>query len=239
VLAFLSSLEVVFETKTEGGYYINNEQPRHVINSLTFFYPILHRSSFSLYLACELAEEYSSIVRRYLHRGTIGIGLFYIILAIDGLPFNKCAFGLVTYISYLPLLATFPFVQPISFATIWALVVTLLNHISWFNYFISDEYRKYLRVEYEQGSSTSLISGSPAMKVMGFLFVFVWVVPLGYFISLTSIEESLPFAHGGIGSNSQGQKKGKGLFKSFVDELLEKKNQFFPKKNTDPYKQYQ
>jgi len=77
------------------------------------------------------------------------------------------------------------------------------------------------------------------MKVMGFLFVFVWVVPLGYFISLTSIEESLPFAHGGIGSNSHGQKKGKGLFKSFVDGLLEKKNQFFPKKNTDPYKQYQ
>jgi len=206
-----------------------------VIHSLTRLLSHIHRS-FSLYLACELAEEYSSIARRYLHRGTIGIGIFYIILAIDGLPFKKCAFGLFTYISYLPLLATFPFVQPVSFATIWALIVTLANHISWFNYFISDEYRNHLRVEYEQGNSASLISGSPAMKVMGFLFVFVWVVPLGYFISLTSIEESLPFASNSHGGG--GQKKAKGLFKSFVDGILEKKNQFFPKKQ-DSYKQYQ
>jgi hypothetical protein len=84
------------------------------------------------------------------------------------------------------------------------------------------------------------------MKVMGFLFVFVWVVPLGYFISLTSIEESLPFAQGGIGSGgSNGQKKAKGLFKSFVDGLLEKKNQLFPSatnanvtKKTDSYDTY-
>ena len=149
----------------------------------------------SLYLACEMAEEYSSLAKRYLHRSTIGLGLFYIILAIDGLPFKKCAFGLFTYISYLPLLATFPFIQPISFPTIWALIVTLANHISWFNYFISEDYRHHLRDMYKN-VSTLLMGGSPAMKVMGFLFVFVWVVPLGFFISLTSIEESLPFAQG-------------------------------------------
>jgi hypothetical protein len=192
-----------------------------------------------------MAEEYSSLVKRYLHRSTIGIGLFFIVLAIDGLPFKKCAFGLFTYISYLPLLADFPFIQPVSFTTIWALVVTLVNHVSWFNYFISDDYRYHLRDTYQQESSF-LMGSSPAMKVMGFLFVFVWVVPLGYFISLTSIEESLPFAQGGIGSDgSNGQKKAKGLFKSFVDGLLEKKNQLFPSatnanvtKKTDSYDTY-
>ena len=134
-------------------------------------------------------------------------------------------FGVVSYLSYIPLLANFPFVQPVSVATIWALVVTLLNHLSWFNYFISDDYR------YEHGrnyNENSFGSQSPAMKVMGFLFIFVWVVPLGYFISLTSIEESLPMATGNQGGG-EGQRKMKGLFKSFVDTLLQKKDEVMRK----------
>ena len=72
--------------------------------------------------------------------------------------------------------------------------------------------------------------GSPAMRVMGFLFIFVWLVPLGFFISLTSIEESLPFATSS-GGGGGGQRKAKGIFKGFVDSLLEKKNQMFPPRN--------
>ena len=196
--------------------------------------PILYR----LYLACELAEEYSSVVRRYLHRSTIGIGITFIILAIDGLPFKKCAFGVFTYISYLPLLANFPFVTPLSIQTIWALIVTIANHFFWFNYFLSNEYRDELRTGHSDDSL--LYGGSPAMRVMGFLFIFVWVVPLGFFISLTSIEESLPFANSGSGSGHGGQRKAKGIFKSFVDSLLEKKNQLFPPavKRYDTYETY-
>jgi len=170
--------------------------------------------SAGLYLACEVAEEYSSIVKRYLHRSTIAIGITYIILAIDGLPFLRCAFGFFSYISYLPLLANFPFVQPVSFPTIWALIVTIGNHICWFNYFLSYEYRDDLRANYSEGSMFN--GGSPAMRVMGFLFIFVWMVPLGFFISLTSIEESLPFASSGGGPG--GQRKAKGIFKSFVEK---------------------
>uniref|UniRef100_A0A7S3VHE4 Uncharacterized protein n=1 Tax=Chaetoceros debilis TaxID=122233 RepID=A0A7S3VHE4_9STRA len=172
--------------------------------------------SAGLYLACEIAEEYSSIVRKYLNRSTIGIIIFYVILMIDGLPAKNCLFGIFAYISYLPLLATFPFVEPISIPTILAGVTTLGNHVLWFNYFISYEYRRELNQ-----SNHNLLAGSPAMGVMGFLFVFVWAVPLGFFISLTSMEESLPLAGGG------GRKK-KGMFKGFVDSLLEKKNDLFP-----------
>jgi len=195
-----------------------------------------HPSHDRLYLACELAEEYSSIVKRYLHRFTIGIAITFLILAIDGLPFTKCAFGIFTYISYLPLLANFPFVQPVSIATIWALLVTLANHVFWFNYFISREYRDELsssinsRGRYVEDDGVFGWGGSPAMRVMGFLFIFVWLVPLGFFISLTSIEESLPFATSS-GGGGGGQRKAKGIFKGFVDSLLEKKNQMFPPRN--------
>mmetsp|Transcript_8861 Transcript_8861/g.16734 ORF Transcript_8861/g.16734 Transcript_8861/m.16734 type:complete len:213 (+) Transcript_8861:139-777(+) len=177
--------------------------------------------SAGLYLACEIAEEYSSTVRRYLHKSTLGIGFTYIILAIDGLPFTKCALGLLTYFSYLPLLATFPFVQPVSLVTIWALIVTLANHISWFNYFLSHDYREELRSSYDESSFIS--GGNPAMRVMGFLFIFVWLVPLGFFISLTSIDESLPLAQQGHYGQS---KKNKGIFKTFVDGLWEKRSLF-------------
>ncbi len=30
------------------------------------------------------------------------------------------------------------------------------------------------------------------MRVLGFLFIFVWIVPIAFFVSLQSIEESLP-----------------------------------------------
>ncbi len=155
-------------------------------------------------------------MKRYLHRATIGVIISYVILLIDGLPLKNCAVGILAYLSYFPLLATFPFVETVSLGTILAGVMTLGNHMMWFNYFISYEYRRTLNQ-----SDMNKMMGSPAMGVMGFLFVFVWLVPLGFFVSLTSMEESLPLAGGG------GKKK-KGIFKSFVDSILEKKDQMFP-----------
>ena len=74
-----------------------------------------------------------------------------------------------------------------------------------------------------------IFTGNPALRVMGFLFVFVWMVPLGFFISLTSIEESLPMSSPGGGMH---QKKGKGIFKSFVDKMIEKKEAMYAPKKT-------
>lgn len=141
----------------------------------------------------------------------------YLLLAIDGLPMKKCMVGFVAYISYLPLLVNFPFTEAISITTIWASIITVTNHVVWFNYFVSDDYRVTIkRQDYER-----LGSGSPALRIMGFLFIFVWLVPLGFFISLTSMDDNLPL------SNQSGRKR-KGIFKGYVDSLLEKKNKFFP-----------
>jgi hypothetical protein len=164
-------------------------------------------------LACEIAEEYSSVAKRYLKRSIVGLSISYILLAIDGLPFTKCMIGLVANISYFPLLKTFPFVDTISLATIWASIITITNHMVWFNYFVSDEYRRTMRREdYEK-----LGSGSPAMRVMGFLFIFVWLVPLGFFISLTSMEENLPYAN-------LGGKKRKGIFRGLIYSIFPRRS---------------
>eukprot|EP00558_Chaetoceros_sp_UNC1202_P000145 CAMPEP_0197260452 /NCGR_PEP_ID=MMETSP1429-20130617/84041_1 /TAXON_ID=49237 /ORGANISM="Chaetoceros sp., Strain UNC1202" /LENGTH=206 /DNA_ID=CAMNT_0042724693 /DNA_START=52 /DNA_END=672 /DNA_ORIENTATION=+ len=175
--------------------------------------------SAGLYLACELAEEYSFIVKRYLKISTITLAVTFLFLTIDGLPITNCFFGTFCYVCYLPLLSTFPFVQPLGLQTIGAAVLSIAHHVLWFNYFTSEMFRLYLT---HHGTS-GIFGMSPAMRVMGFLFVFVWLVPLGFFISLTSVEESLPFASGG-----QQQRKKKGLFKGFVDSLLERKDEMFP-----------
>lgn len=92
-----------------------------------------------------------------------------------------------------------------------------------------------------------------ALRVVGFLFIFVWLVPLGFFISLTSTDDCLPMAGGAGGGSSNvgaqaagqygydgsyypntntagagGGKKKKGIFKGFIDGILERKQQMFP-----------
>ncbi len=132
-------------------------------------------------------------MKRYLTIAIYTISAIYFLLILDGLPYKRCLFGILTHITYLiTLTSTFPFIQPISIQTISSFALTICNHLFWFNYFISDEYRY------------TLVDGGVAnagMKVLGFLFIFVWIVPIGFFVSLQSIEDSLPMSGGGGGIN--------------------------------------
>ena len=187
--------------------------------------------SAGLYIACDYAEEYSSIVKKYLLKFIYVVSATYLLLIIDGLPPSRCIFGIFTHLSYLSLLSTFPFVQPISIQTIGSFLLTIMNHLYWFHYFVSEEYRSLVMDKNKSGNITNA-----GMKVLGFLFVFVWLTPIGFFVSLQSIEDSLPMSSatsGNIGGSAGGgisgrqQKKG-GIFKGFVDAVLVKKEQMFP-----------
>lgn len=179
--------------------------------------------SAGLYIACDYAEEYSSIVKRNLRLTIYILCGIYCILCIDGLPFTRCLLGITCHLSYLSLLPTFPFIQPICIETIGCFLLTIINHLYWFSYFVGDEYRYSIQ---NDGITNA------GMKVLGFLFVFVWFAPIGFFVSLQSIEDSLPMSSaspGGAGGalNPQQQKKG-GIFKSFVDSVLSQKDAMFP-----------
>ena len=189
--------------------------------------------SAGLYIACDYAEEYSSIVKKYLLKFIYVVSATYLLLIIDGLPPSRCIFGIFTHLSYLSLLSTFPFVQPISIQTIGSFLLTIMNHLYWFHYFVSEEYSSMVMNKNKSGNITNA-----GMKVLGFLFVFVWLTPIGFFVSLQSIEDSLPMssatsgniggsAGGGISGSARQQKKG-GIFKGFVDAVLVKKEQMFP-----------
>ena len=178
-----------------------------------------------LYIASEIAEEYSSIMRRWIYRLIIGIMVTYVLFLIDGLPFLQVAVGLATHACYLSLFKTFPIIEPLSVSSISSLLMTLVSHFSWFNYFVNQSYHHV----------------SPRfgfMNLVGFFLVWVWMVPLMLFVSLSTADEFLPSANASIGMTGNpahngafaggGGRKNRGTFKTFMDGILEKKNQLLP-----------
>jgi hypothetical protein len=73
----------------------------------------------------------------------------------------------------------------------------------WFKYFISHEYRYSIQ---DSGVTNA------GMRVLGFLFIFVWLVPVAFFVSLQSIEDSLPFAGGSSSASSGAYGQGQGQY---------------------------
>ena len=96
--------------------------------------------------------------------------------------------------------------------------------MNWFHWFVN-EWKNHPSSDNET---------NPGWRVLGFLFIFVWLVPLSFFISLTSMEESLPAmnpttgGYGGMAGGAGGGRKKKGIFKGFIDGVLEKKERIFP-----------
>jgi len=164
--------------------------------------------SAGLYFACDIAEEYGSVTKRWISAATISVIAIYVLLLIGGLPVINICIGIMAHISYLPLLNTFPLVEPISVATIWACMVSVGNHLNWFHFFVD---------QVKQGGSSAIDREDlSAFQVTGCIFLLVWLVPIGFFISLISADECLPTSSG---LQSQYKKK-QGIFKSFMNSFL-------------------
>ena len=161
-----------------------------------------------LYLLCDLAEENVGFTRPFLKHSIQIICAMYLLMGVTDpdVPLLKCAIGVACHVAYLPLMRTFPVLQnPLSPVPIIALAATTTNHISWF--------RHFLAAAGTAGGATS------ATGMLGFLFLFVWMVPLGFFVSMITADECLPV---GISSNS-GEKK-TGILKRLLDKLLQRKD---------------
>jgi len=161
-----------------------------------------------LYLLCDLAEENVGFTRPFLKHSIQIICAMYLLMGVTDpdVPLLKCAIGVACHVAYLPLMRTFPVLQnPLSPVPIIALAATIANHISWFRHFLA-----------AAGTAGGAIS---ATGMLGFFFLFVWMVPLGFFVSMITADECLPM---GISSNS-GEKK-TGILKRLLDKLLQRKD---------------
>jgi hypothetical protein len=164
-----------------------------------------------LYILCEIAEEYASIARRWLQYGMMGVLGLYVLLWLDGIPFYRIAVGVGVHLLYIPHFQNFPLVEPISFTAIVSLIGAIVNHCMWF---------QYLLLQYPP---------LPPLSHFGFLFVFVWMVPTGFFVSLTTPDDCLPTMMASAGNMGDpmrngafGGKQSKNIFKRLVDFCVER-----------------
>eukprot|EP00741_Cyanophora_paradoxa_P008712 tig00001371_g8434.t1 len=137
-----------------------------------------------LYYLAELVEEYTSLTKRIIKYSIFGVAVVHVLLLIfDGFPFLGTAVGLGAHALYYLLLKEFPFIQLTSPVFLGGCAAMVLDHWVWFRYF--------QRVFYKP------------THVLGFFLLCVWLVPFGYFISLSVNENVLPMP-GGAPSGSTG-----------------------------------
>mmetsp|Transcript_22532 Transcript_22532/g.27796 ORF Transcript_22532/g.27796 Transcript_22532/m.27796 type:complete len:217 (+) Transcript_22532:292-942(+) len=171
-----------------------------------------------LYLLSELAEDNSGPVRLLIKRGLAVLLVLHPVLYIDGIPFSNIVVSFGCNLCYLPLLNSFPFCEPISFPTLLGLAAVVVNHFQWLTWMYHDIHMD----DYDETDVRSLV---------GFFLFFVWALPLGFFVSMTMMDEVLPAA-GATGSSigdptrngafSGGGKRKVNVFKRIMDYIVPK-----------------
>lgn len=125
-------------------------------------------------MLAEFAEEYPSFTGRVMKGLVIGVIIFYVILAVDGLPVKESLIGIMSHLTYYTMLSKFPFIEIVSLKSLASVTAIVGSHYFWFAFFI-DHQRDF------------------AMhQILGFFIVMVWAVPCGLLISLTINENVLP-----------------------------------------------
>lgn len=161
--------------------------------------------SAGLYIACDLAEENVIQTRRFLTRALAAVVCGYVILALDDdVPTSNCLIGAACHLALLPLLRDYPILEIMSLPTLIAMPATLINHIIWFRHFLSVD------VYFKQTKPSTLC-------MAGFFLLFVWLVPLGFFVGMTPSDECLP---GTVAPNIGEKRRKKGFVKGVIDGVL-------------------
>ena len=133
-----------------------------------------------LYYLAELVEEYSSLAKRVLRDLILFVLVLHLLLAIiDNFPVHLIILGLVSHATYFTLLKKFPIIVVTDVKFIASCILAVTSHILWFRHFTqSDMY-------------------FPFSEILAFFLFCVWIVPFGFFVSLSANDTALPH----VGSN--------------------------------------
>lgn len=134
-----------------------------------------------IYYLVELAEEYTTITKELIRCAALAQLLVHTLLFIyERFPFVPTAVGFVSHLSYLQLLRVFPFINPFSLPVAAASIFFVLDNIFWFRFF---HYDVELFYRYRV---------APTPAIASFFLLVVWLVPLGFFITLSVNDSVLP-----------------------------------------------
>lgn len=142
-----------------------------------------------LYYLVELAEEYTVFTKKLIRMTILAqFPLHFLLWTYEHFPLLQCAIGFASHLVYLQLLRSFPFIEPSSPPFVVACVMFAVSNYSWFRYFHADAELFYrYRV-------------APVPAMASFFLLVVWLVPCGFFCSLTVNDSVLPSASGPLHS---------------------------------------
>eukprot|EP00124_Ichthyophonus_hoferi_P005623 Ihof_evm1s867 gene=Ihof_evmTU1s867 len=128
-----------------------------------------------LYYIAEIVEEYPQPTKQFISYAlmgaialNIGMGLF------EEFPLLVVAVGVGAHLIYMTLLPAFPNVEFSSLPFLGSIAAFVLHQYLVFDYF-SREWHQF-------------------SDVLAYFILCIWLVPLTYFVSLSSTEENLPTA---------------------------------------------
>mmetsp|Transcript_6573 Transcript_6573/g.21593 ORF Transcript_6573/g.21593 Transcript_6573/m.21593 type:complete len:200 (+) Transcript_6573:83-682(+) len=166
-----------------------------------------------LYYLAELAEEYNALTRRLLSCAIAAVLIVHILLlALEPhLPYVALAAGFANHIAYLWLHQSYPLLRIASPAFLTSLGLFGVSHYLWGTHFLA---------HYHQ-----------LAHVLCFFLFNVWLVPFGFFISLSVNEARLPNTQAGLAdevySEGGGVKQKSGLLSAF-SFVREKRDDMMP-----------
>ncbi|PWA00525.1 hypothetical protein BB558_003417 [Smittium angustum] len=150
-----------------------------------------------LYILSTWIEDNARITKKILEYLSMVVASIHILLLIfDGFPILNTLYSMVCIGIYSLLLNTFPIVNMLSFTFLGSILFAVGNHFVWFFYFVE---------------KVDIYSYAEISSFMG---VCVWFLPILYFISLDSSENTLPSY-----DSSGKSKRRQNIFQSLVSKL--------------------
>jgi hypothetical protein len=113
-------------------------------------------------------------------------------------PLLPASVSIAAHVCYYRLLLgrNFPIIpKALSPSALLCFGITLLAHFLWFHHFVQrqkQEYIQFYQNSYRSNTATTPPLIASAWALLGFFTVFVWLVPLGLFVSVTLQDDCLP-----------------------------------------------
>lgn len=147
-----------------------------------------------LLYASEFIEENSAVTGRVLQWTLrVVIGLHVVLMFDNVLPISSLACGIGCHGMYYLLLGDYPNIDPRSPVAIFAFVAFIVDHYVWF------------------GNVAEAARLFPFFNLIGAFVIFVWLVPVGCFLSLSINDLTLPTSR---------RRESPSLFRQLVDAVL-------------------
>ncbi|KAK3395385.1 DUF396-domain-containing protein [Sordaria brevicollis] len=180
-----------------------------------------------LYYLSEVVEEHTVVAKRFLTRLIYTIIVIQLLLClVDRFPFFLTLLSVGSHVVYLGNMRRFPYVKLTDPLFLLSCGLVLVNHYLWFKHFSGHQERAIQNMTsyYDMPANVPTFT-----EIASYFGICVWLVPFALFVSLSASDNVLPTmgneasssgSAGGVGGDGTKARRGQGLIKSVVDNIL-------------------